>query len=131
MAGPRLRTLARANIRARRGSFAAVFVAVFCAALLTCALGVLFESGIRGGVAPHRYAGADVVVGAAQALDVREDIDQPYVERALLPESVVGELAAMPGSAAPSPTSAFPSPPTPAHRWTRTGGHRASSRRTR
>ncbi|NKR59190.1 FtsX-like permease family protein [Rhodococcus hoagii] len=95
--GPRLRTLARANIRARRGSFAAVFVAVFCAALLTCALGVLFESGIRGGVAPHRYAGADVVVGAAQALDVREDIDQPYVERALLPESVVGELAAMPG----------------------------------
>ncbi len=97
MAGPRLRPLARANIRARRGSFAAVFVAVFCAALLTCALGVLFESGIRGGVAPHRYAGADVVVGAAQALDVREDIDQPYVERALLPESVVGELAAMPG----------------------------------
>ncbi|WP_458683008.1 FtsX-like permease family protein [Prescottella equi] len=97
MTGPRLRTLARANIRARRGSFAAVFVAVFCAALLTCALGVLFESGIRGGVAPHRYAGADVVVGAAQALDVREDIDQPYVERALLPESVVGELAAMPG----------------------------------
>ncbi|NKT42141.1 FtsX-like permease family protein [Rhodococcus hoagii] len=97
VAGPRLRTLARANIRARRGSFAAVFVAVFCAALLTCALGVLFESGIRGGVAPHRYAGADVVVGAAQALDVREDIDQPYVERALLPESVVGELAAMPG----------------------------------
>lgn len=97
MIGPRLRTLARANIRARRGSFAAVFVAVFCAALLTCALGVLFESGIRGGVAPHRYAGVDVVVGAAQALDVREDIDQPYVERALLPESVVGELAAMPG----------------------------------
>ncbi|NKS01130.1 FtsX-like permease family protein [Rhodococcus hoagii] len=97
VAAPRLRTLARANIRARRGSFAAVFVAVFCAALLTCALGVLFESGIRGGVAPHRYAGADVVVGAAQALDVREDIDQPYVERALLPESVVGELAAMPG----------------------------------
>ncbi|WP_420880538.1 FtsX-like permease family protein [Rhodococcus sp. (in: high G+C Gram-positive bacteria)] len=97
MRGPRLRTLARANIRQRRGSFAAVFVAVFCAALLTCALGVLFESGIRGGVTPHRYAGADVVVGAAQALDVREDVDQPYVERALLPDTVTDELSGVPG----------------------------------
>ncbi|WP_430331763.1 FtsX-like permease family protein [Rhodococcus sp. ACT016] len=93
----RLRTLARANIRQRRGGFAAVFVAVFCAALLTCALGVLFESGIRGGVSPHRYAGADVVVGAPQTLDVREDIDQPYLERALLPSSAVDELSAVPG----------------------------------
>ena len=93
----RLRTLARANIRQRRGGFAAVFVAVFCAALLTCALGVLFESGIRGGVTPHRYAGADVVVGATQTLDVREDIDQPYVERALLPSATVDELSTVPG----------------------------------
>ncbi|PTR22868.1 putative ABC transport system permease protein [Rhodococcus sp. OK519] len=95
--GTGLRSLARANIRQRRGGFAAVFVAVFCAALLTCSLGVLFESGIRGGVTPHRYAGADVVVGAAQALDVREDVDQPYVERALLPDSAVDELATIPG----------------------------------
>lgn len=97
MSAPRLRTLARANIRQRRGGFAAVFVAVFCAALLTCALGVLFESGIRGGVTPHRYAGADVVVGATQALDVREDVDQPYIERALLPDTVVDELSGVPG----------------------------------
>ncbi|MDH6281602.1 FtsX-like permease family protein [Prescottella agglutinans] len=93
----RLRTLARANIRQRRGGFAAVFVAVFCAALLTCALGVLFESGIRGGVTPHRYAGADVVVGGAQSLDIPEDIDPQYAERALLPGSTVAELSAVPG----------------------------------
>ncbi|MGF7122641.1 FtsX-like permease family protein [Rhodococcus sp. BE178] len=93
----RLRALARANIRAQRGGFAAMFVAVFCAALLTCALGVLFESGIRGGVTPHRYAGADVVVGAPQALEVKEDIDQPFAERALLPAAAVDELAALPG----------------------------------
>ncbi|WP_433611532.1 FtsX-like permease family protein [Prescottella agglutinans] len=93
----RLRALARANIRQRRGSFAAVFVSVFCAALLTCGLGVLFESGIRGGVTPHRYAGADVVVGAAQSLDIREDIDPQYVERALLPTSTVDDLSAVPG----------------------------------
>lgn len=92
-----LRTLARADVRSRPGGFAAVFVAVFCAAALTCGLGVLFESGIRGGVTPHRYADADVVVGASQTLDVREDFDQPYVERALLPQAAVGELASLPG----------------------------------
>lgn len=94
---PALRRLARANVRQRRGSFAAVFIAVLCATALTCGLAVLFESGIRGGVTPHRYAGADVVVGAPQTLDVREDIDQPFVERALLPASAVGELSRAPG----------------------------------
>lgn len=74
-----------------------MFVAVFCAAVLTCSLGILFESGIRGGITPHRYAGADVVVGAAQALDIREDFDPPYVERALLPGAVVDSLADLPG----------------------------------
>ncbi|MGW6695284.1 ABC transporter permease [Rhodococcus sp. NPDC054953] len=93
----RLPRLALANVRQRRGSFAAVFVAVFCAAALTCGLAVLFESGIRGGVTPHRYAGADVVVGAPQALDVREGVDEPFVERALLPDSVVDDLSRMPG----------------------------------
>ncbi|WP_254699151.1 FtsX-like permease family protein [Rhodococcus sp. SGAir0479] len=103
MSRARLRPLARANIRAQWGGFTAVFVAVLCAAVLTCGLGVLFESGIRGGVTAHRYAGADVVVGAAQALDVREDIDQPYVERALLPASAVDDLATIPGVRAAVP----------------------------
>ncbi|WP_242676648.1 FtsX-like permease family protein [Rhodococcus sp. ABRD24] len=92
-----VRALARANIRQQRGGFAAMFVAVFCAALLTCALGVLFESGIRGGVESHRYAGADVIIGGPQTLEVREDVDQPYVERALLPAIAVSELAGLPG----------------------------------
>lgn len=119
---PRLRDLATANIRQRRGSFAAVFVAVFCAALLTCALGVLFESGLRGGVTAHRYAGTDVVVGAPQALDVPEDIDQPYLERALLPDTVVDELTGVPGVRAAIadvgvPLTADDDTPLDAHGW--------------
>ena len=93
----RMGSIAAANLREHRNSFTAVFVTVFSAALLVCALGVLFESGIRGGVTPHRLSGADVVVGAPQALDITEDVDQPYVERARLPESTVAELSALPG----------------------------------
>lgn len=48
-----------AHLKAHRSGFVAVFVSVFCAALLTCGLGVLLESGVRGGVSPHLYAGAD------------------------------------------------------------------------
>ncbi|OZG26326.1 ABC transporter permease [Williamsia sp. 1138] len=88
--------IAVANLRSHRNGFAAVFITVFSAALLVCALGVLFESGIRGGATPHRLAGADVVVGGPQSLAVPEDLDQPYGERVRLPASTVGELAALP-----------------------------------
>ncbi|MCQ2002241.1 ABC transporter permease [Arthrobacter zhaoxinii] len=90
-------TLAQASIRHHRGGFAGVFVAVFlCAALIT-AMGVLIESGTRGGIAPQRLQGADVVVGAPQAHPVVEDMDAPFAERVLLPADVVDEIAAVPG----------------------------------
>lgn len=90
-------SLAKASIRHHRGGFAGVFVAVFlCAALIT-AMGVLIESGIRGGMAPQRYQGADVVVGAPQALPVVEDMDAPFAERVLLPAEVAGRIEAVPG----------------------------------
>ncbi|UWX97334.1 FtsX-like permease family protein [Arthrobacter zhaoxinii] len=90
-------TLAKASIRHHRGGFAGVFVAVFlCAALIT-AMGVLIESGTRGGIAPQRLQGADVVVGAPQAHPVVEDMDAPFAERVLLPADVIDEIAAVPG----------------------------------
>ncbi|MGW4478590.1 ABC transporter permease [Rhodococcus triatomae] len=92
-----MRALARAGVREHRGGFVGMFVAVLCAAMLVTGLGVLIESGIRGGVAPQRYAGADVVVGAPQRLAVPEDVDQVLPERATLPADLVGELAALPG----------------------------------
>ena len=90
---------AKATIRHRKGPFVGMFVAVLAAAALLTALGVLFESGLRSGVPPQRYAGAPVVVGAPQAIPVVEDIDQPYAERVPLPVDTVEKVAAVPGVA--------------------------------
>jgi putative ABC transport system permease protein len=90
---------ARATIRHRKGPFIGMFVAVLTAAALVTALGVLFESGLRAGVPPQRYAGASVLVGAQQSIPVQEDIDQPYSERVPLPADVAGKVAAVPGVA--------------------------------
>ncbi|MDU0288347.1 FtsX-like permease family protein [Saccharothrix longispora] len=92
-----VRLLAMASIRYRRGGFAGVFVAVLCASALLTALGVLFESGLRAGVEPQRYAGAAVVVAARQALPVAGDLDVPLAERVPLPADAVARVAAVPG----------------------------------
>ncbi|OLF11922.1 FtsX-like permease family protein [Actinophytocola xanthii] len=94
-----MRQLALASIRHRRGSYVAVFVAVLCAAALLTALGVLFESGLRAGVEPQRYAGASVVVGGQQTMDVPEDLDPSFAERVPLPAEVVEQVAAVDGVA--------------------------------
>ncbi|MFC4858615.1 FtsX-like permease family protein [Actinophytocola glycyrrhizae] len=90
---------AKATIRHRKGPFVGVFVAVLAAAALLTGLGVLFESGLRAGVPPQRYAGAPVVVGARQAIQVAEDLDQPYRERVPLPVETLEKVAAVPGVA--------------------------------
>jgi putative ABC transport system permease protein len=92
-----MRDYARATIRHRKGPFVGMFVAVFAAAALVSALGVLFESGLRAGVAPQRFAGAAVVVGAQQSIPVEEDMDLPFSERVPLPADVVERVAAVPG----------------------------------
>lgn len=90
-------SLAKASILHHRGGFAGVFVAVFlCSALIT-AMGVLIESGMRGGIAAHRFQGADVVVGAPQSYPVVEDMDAPFAERVLLPEDTAARIGAVPG----------------------------------
>jgi putative ABC transport system permease protein len=74
-----------------------VAVAVFVAAALVTGLGVLVESGMRGGLAPERYAAADVVVGAPQQVDVPEDLPVPLRERAPLPADAARDIAGLPG----------------------------------
>lgn len=89
--------LARSSIRHNRRGFVGVFIAVLCASLLVTALGVLLESGIRGGTPPHRLAGADVVVGAPQAMPVPGDVGEAYPERVPLPADLVAQVAAVEG----------------------------------
>jgi putative ABC transport system permease protein len=89
--------IALATIRQRKAGFVAVFVAVLCASTLVTALGVLFESGLRAGVPPQRYAAAAVMVGGAQTLPLAEDVDPFFGERVPLAAEAVGTIAAVPG----------------------------------
>jgi putative ABC transport system permease protein len=88
--------IALATVRERKAGFVGVFVAVLCGSTLVTALGVLFESGLRAGVPPQRYAAAAVVVGGAQSLPVAEDLDPHFSERVPLPAEAVGKIAAVP-----------------------------------
>ncbi|PFG30662.1 ABC transporter permease [Paramicrobacterium agarici] len=90
-------TLARSSAAHHRRSVIGVIVAVLLASALTTALGVLIESGLRGGVPVQRFAAADVVVGAPQSQPVPDDVDVPFPERALLPQETVDSVEAVPG----------------------------------
>ena len=89
--------LVGADLRHHRGSFVGVAVSVFVAGALVTGLGVLVESGMRGGLSPERYAAVDVVVGAPQQVDVPEDLPVPLRERVPLPAAAAGDIAAVPG----------------------------------
>ncbi|WP_127572330.1 ABC transporter permease [Georgenia faecalis] len=89
--------LARASLRHNRRGVAGVFIAVLVASMLVTALGVLLESGLRGGTPPHRLAGADVVVGAPQSLPIPGDMSEAFAERATLPADVVADVSAVDG----------------------------------
>jgi len=89
--------LARATIRHRAAGFVGVFVAVLAASALITALGVLFESGLRAGVPPQRYAAATVIIGGNQAFPLEEDIDPHYTERVPVPADTVDAVARVSG----------------------------------
>lgn len=99
MTGQRLSfgRLVRADLRHNSASFAGVAVAIFVASALVTGLGVLVESGIRGGLAPERYTAVDVVVGAPQYVDVPEDLPLTLPERAPLPADAARDIAEIPG----------------------------------
>ena len=99
MTGQRLSfgRLVRADLRHNSASFAGVAVAIFVASALVTGLGVLVESGIRGGLAPERYTAVDVVVGSPQYVDVPEDLPLTLPERAPLPAGAARDIAEIPG----------------------------------
>lgn len=89
--------LVRADLRHHRAGFVGVAVSTLVAAALITGLGILVESGMRGGLAPERYTSAEVVVGGAQSVDVPEDLPVPLTERAKLPADAQEAIAALPG----------------------------------
>ncbi|GAB2467010.1 ABC transporter permease [Streptosporangium sandarakinum] len=98
-------SLAMRTIRHRGAAFAGAFVALLCAAALVCACGMLLETGLRGSVAPERYAGTPVVVtGDRFAREtIRKSAEKtktkakPLAERAWVPVSLAERLRRLPG----------------------------------
>lgn len=89
-------SLARPHLRAHRRVFAGVFVAVLTATMLITGLGVLVESGARGGIAPQRYASVDAVVTARTSLPVVEEFDLALPERRPLAARQLKAIRALP-----------------------------------
>ncbi|WP_256862738.1 ABC transporter permease [Microbispora sp. GKU 823] len=97
--------LALKTLRHRRAAFAGAFVALVCAAALVCACLMLLETGLRGGVAPERYAGAPLIVAGDQ--NVHETVTKssgkvktkakPLSERVWIPEATAAGLRGLPG----------------------------------
>ncbi|RJQ80365.1 FtsX-like permease family protein [Pseudonocardiaceae bacterium YIM PH 21723] len=98
--------LALKTLKARKGGFFGAFVALFLAATVVSAAGILLESGVRASSSPERYAAADVVVGGKQSFDAPADPENPdggtgestpLTERVRLDSGVLDKVRAVPG----------------------------------
>ncbi|MFE2149839.1 ABC transporter permease [Streptomyces lavendulae] len=107
------------TLRARKGGFIGAFLALFCAAALVTACGILLETGLRGTIGTERYAGAPVIVGGDQnvhQVTVKQKGDKtktkkkekPLGERVWLPADTVTKVASLPGVRAALPEITFP-----------------------
>ncbi|MEU6862109.1 FtsX-like permease family protein [Streptomyces sp. NPDC046876] len=108
------------TLRARKGGFIGAFLALFCAAALVTACGILLETGLRGTIGTERYAGAPVVVGGDQNVHQvttkekkkgktkTKEKAKPLGERVWLPADTAAKLAALPGVKAALPELTFP-----------------------
>ncbi|MFF3153077.1 ABC transporter permease [Streptomyces sp. NPDC057910] len=107
------------SIRHRKGGFLGAFIALMCAAALITACGTLLETGLRGRIAPERYAAAPLIVSADQNVHQttvekkkgRTKVKhkaKPVAERAWLPESTLQTVRAVPGVKSATPELTFP-----------------------
>ena len=92
-------TLVRTGIRQNKGTLVGVFVAVLTATTLATGLGVLIESGSRGGVDPERYTAADVIVGGKQSFESPEGSTYSLPERVPLAADALAAIRKLPDTA--------------------------------
>ncbi|MFJ4475778.1 ABC transporter permease [Streptomyces xanthochromogenes] len=106
------------SIRHRKGAFLGSLIALMCAAALITACGTLLETGLRGRIAPERYAAAPLVISADQNVHQTtvekkkgrtrvKHKAKPVTERAWLPESTLRTVRALPGVKAATPELTF------------------------
>ncbi|MFI7228629.1 FtsX-like permease family protein [Nonomuraea angiospora] len=108
-------------LRHRKAGFAGAFVALLCAAALVTACGMLLETGLRGGVAPERYAGAPVIVAGDQYVRQTKESGKEKAkllsERRWIPASLAQDLARVPGVTKVVTEVTFPYAGFTAHGW--------------
>src|SRR6478735_137219 len=109
-----MRSFILTTLRSRWASFLGILVAAAAAAALLIACGTLLESGIRGGVAPERLAGTQIIVSAHQAItevqgsgDDAEEVHTGVSERLPLASTTIDAIAAVPGVADAVPEISF------------------------
>ncbi|WP_329398805.1 ABC transporter permease [Streptomyces melanogenes] len=107
--------LARAALRFKPSAFTGTFIALFMAAMIVSACGILLETGVRASVPPERYAAAPVIAAADQQAHYTtgsgEDRDTESValpDKARLDAALAARAATAPGAAAAIPDVSFP-----------------------
>ncbi|WP_211370055.1 ABC transporter permease [Nonomuraea turkmeniaca] len=114
-------SIALRTLRHRRAGFAGAFVALLFAAALVTACGMLLETGLRGSVAPERYAGTPVIVAGDQFVRQTKaggkSKAKPVSERRWIPASIAEEVSRIPGVTKVVTEVTFPFAGFTAHGW--------------
>jgi putative ABC transport system permease protein len=107
--------LALSTARFRKAGFIGACVALFLAAAVIGACGILLETGLRGSIPAELYAGTPVVVAGNQNAQATEHEKgrtktkaKPLAEHAWIPASVIGRVGSVPGVLAAIPELTFP-----------------------
>ncbi|MEV6548070.1 FtsX-like permease family protein [Streptomyces sp. NPDC051597] len=120
--------LARAALRFKPSAFAGTFIALFMAAMIVSACGILLETGLRASVPAERYAGAPVIAAADQQAhyttgsgEDRETESVALPDKARLDAALTARAASAPGAATAIADVSFPvrkgHAPGTAHGW--------------
>lgn len=109
------------TLRHRKAGFAGAFVALLCAAALVTACGMLLETGLRGSVAPERYAGTPVIVAGDQYVRQTKKSGKEKAkllsERRWIPASLADDIRRTPGVTKVVTEVTFPYAGFTAHGW--------------
>ncbi|WP_207913934.1 ABC transporter permease [Micromonospora sp. KC213] len=109
------------TLRHRKAGFAGAFVALLCAAALVTACGMLLETGLRGSVAPERYAGTPVIVAGDQYARMTKKSGKEKAkilsERRWISASLAEEIGRIPGVTKVVTEVTFPYAGFTAHGW--------------
>ncbi|MGH3278396.1 MAG: FtsX-like permease family protein [Trebonia sp.] len=107
--------LALSTLRFRKSGFAGAIIALFLAAAMVGACGMLLETGLSGAIPAERYAGTPVVVASDQSAQ-RTELhhgktkvkSKPFGDHVWIPAATGTRLRSLPGVRAVVPELRFP-----------------------